>query len=278
MINEDKTLLEETHYYPFGLTMKGISTSASRNLHNKEKTFQNQQIDEELDLNWVQFKYRNHDPQIGRFIEIDPLANDYVYNSTYAFSENKVTAHIELEGLETLPSNSPWVRALMRNSVQQSMTRTSDAAAKAGSVTVTLGPGIGVKAKVGAAEVKAIATGPQVAVTVTSGGNISGEGSLAGVHVKADTKVGSAQAGAAVGTFTMNGWAIKTNAVQSGADVQVGPNKEMKDGNTVVGANSDISDQSVSLTAQFGVVGAEIKANVVEAGKTVVGFFETMVN
>ncbi|MBO9593710.1 MAG: hypothetical protein J7599_12450 [Niabella sp.] len=103
MINENKTLLEETHYYPFGLTMKGISTSAFANVHNKEKTFQNQQLDEDLDLNWVQFKYRNHDPQIGRFIEIDPLSDKYTHNSTYAFSENKVVRHVELEGLESAP-------------------------------------------------------------------------------------------------------------------------------------------------------------------------------
>ncbi|HTN39068.1 MAG TPA: hypothetical protein VL053_18445 [Arachidicoccus sp.] len=41
------------------------------------------------------------DPQIGRFWQIDPLADKYVYNFTYAFSENKVTSHIELEGLES---------------------------------------------------------------------------------------------------------------------------------------------------------------------------------
>ena len=79
MVNENKTLLEETHYYPFGLTMKGISASTTGNLHNKEKAFQDQQIDKDLDLNWVQFNYRNHDPQIGRFIEIDPLSDKYTY-------------------------------------------------------------------------------------------------------------------------------------------------------------------------------------------------------
>ncbi|MFT4094196.1 MAG: hypothetical protein QM640_11200 [Niabella sp.] len=96
MVADNGTVLEETSYYPFGLIQKGISTRQTGNLHNKEKTFQDQQIDEDLDLNWVQFKYRNHDSQIGRFIEVDPLANDYVYNSTYAFSENKVVRHVEL--------------------------------------------------------------------------------------------------------------------------------------------------------------------------------------
>lgn len=41
-------------------------------------------------------------PEIGRFFNVDPLASDYVHNSTYAFSENKVTNHIELEGLEAV--------------------------------------------------------------------------------------------------------------------------------------------------------------------------------
>ncbi|PSL42225.1 RHS repeat-associated protein, partial [Chitinophaga niastensis] len=95
-------LLEETHYYPFGLTMAGISSKAIYNPVNKQQLFQGQPLDDELGLNWYGFKWRNHDPQIGRFIQIDPLSDKYVYNSTYAFSENKVTAHVELEGLESL--------------------------------------------------------------------------------------------------------------------------------------------------------------------------------
>ena len=82
--------------------MQGISSKALAfgEPKNKEKTFQGQRFDYEIGLNWVQFKWRNHDPQIGRFIEIDPLSDDYEYNSTYAFSENKVISHVELEGLE----------------------------------------------------------------------------------------------------------------------------------------------------------------------------------
>jgi RHS repeat-associated protein len=102
-------LVEESSYYPFGLIQKGISSNALGfgGPKNKEKTFQGQKFDDELDLDWVQFKWRNHDPQIGRFIEIDPLSDKYVYNSTYAFSENKVIAHVELEGLECASASGP---------------------------------------------------------------------------------------------------------------------------------------------------------------------------
>lgn len=104
---------KRSKYYPFGLVMSGISSKAANVTPNKEKTFQGQRFDDELGLNWVQFKWRNHDPQIGRFIEIDPLAEEYEYNSTYAFSENKVTNHVELEGLEAVSAGSvqSWLGA-----------------------------------------------------------------------------------------------------------------------------------------------------------------------
>ena len=39
----------------------------------------------------VNYKYRMHDPRLGRFFAVDPLMHDYPWNSPYAFSENKVT-------------------------------------------------------------------------------------------------------------------------------------------------------------------------------------------
>jgi RHS repeat-associated protein len=82
--------------------MAGISAKAPGKLENKKEKFQGQPLDDELGLHWYGFKWRNHDPQIGRFIQVDPLSEKYVHNSTYAFSENKVTAHVELEGLESI--------------------------------------------------------------------------------------------------------------------------------------------------------------------------------
>ncbi len=41
-----------------------------------------------------------HDPRIGRFFAVDPLAPKYPWYTPYQFSGNKVISHVELEGLE----------------------------------------------------------------------------------------------------------------------------------------------------------------------------------
>jgi RHS repeat-associated protein len=110
--HERGPVLEETHYYPFGLTMAGISTKALGfgEPENKRNKFQAQEFNDDLGAYMYEFKYRMHDPQTGRFWQVDPLSQKYLYNSTYAFSENKVTSHIELEGLEAVPTEDkrPW--------------------------------------------------------------------------------------------------------------------------------------------------------------------------
>jgi RHS repeat-associated protein len=78
--------------------------------------FQGQERDNEFkgDGNSVNYKYRVHDPRLGRFLSIDPLAPKYAHNSPYAFSENIVINAIELEGLEaffvtgTTSTNKRW--------------------------------------------------------------------------------------------------------------------------------------------------------------------------
>jgi len=92
-------IVQADDYYPFGMTFNEYRRENS--VANKWK-FQGQEHIEDLGLNWVSFKWRNHQPDIGRFFNIDPLAESYFYNSPYAFSENKVTSHIELEGLEAV--------------------------------------------------------------------------------------------------------------------------------------------------------------------------------
>jgi RHS repeat-associated protein len=66
--------------------------------------FQGQEEDSETGL--VNYKYRMHDPRIGRFFAVDPLMANFPWNSPYAFSENRVIDSRELEGLERLAINT----------------------------------------------------------------------------------------------------------------------------------------------------------------------------
>ena len=103
------------NYYPFGLKHKGYNNVISSNgnsLGNKIKTFQGQELHDELGLNWIEFKYRFYNPALARFHNIDPLAQEYAYQSPYNFSENRVIDGVELEGAERLSVHTPgWVYA-----------------------------------------------------------------------------------------------------------------------------------------------------------------------
>ncbi|SKC85116.1 RHS repeat-associated core domain-containing protein [Ohtaekwangia koreensis] len=105
MVEHTKSpVIQSDEYYPFGLTFNSYRRENS--VFNKIK-FQGQEHIDDLNLGWDSFKWRNHQPDIGRFFNVDPLSEKYVYNSVYAFSENKVTSHRELEGLEATPFNDP---------------------------------------------------------------------------------------------------------------------------------------------------------------------------
>lgn len=59
--------------------------------------YQGQELQES---GFYSFKWRDYMPDVGRFFNIDPLAEKFPYNSTYAFAENAVISYRELEGLE----------------------------------------------------------------------------------------------------------------------------------------------------------------------------------
>lgn len=116
-------VIESSDYYPFGLTYNNYQRENS--LINRKK-FQSQEHVDDLGLNWDSFKWRNHQPDIGRFFNVDPLAEKYYYNSPYAFSENKVTGHVELEGLESVKAAMDQALSKFRGTFESLLGTTFD--------------------------------------------------------------------------------------------------------------------------------------------------------
>lgn len=85
-------------YYPFGMLLPNRHGNSSEYRYG----FQGQEKDDEVkgEGNSINYKFRMHDPRVGRFFAVDPLSHRYSWNSTYAFSENRVIDGVELEGLE----------------------------------------------------------------------------------------------------------------------------------------------------------------------------------
>jgi RHS repeat-associated protein len=92
-------VVQQTDYYPYGMVMPNRNGSDNSYRYG----FQGQEKDDEVKGagESVNYKYRMHDPRIGRFFAVDPLTDSYPWNSPYSFSENRVINAIELEGLES---------------------------------------------------------------------------------------------------------------------------------------------------------------------------------
>ncbi|WP_299568499.1 DUF6443 domain-containing protein [uncultured Pedobacter sp.] len=97
------SLLEEMHYYPFGLTFdvnhQSTSVAKTNNKFNSQSFEQNEFRDANdnlFGLNWYDFMARSYDPQIGRWMQPDPMMQ---HASPYLALRNNPTSYVDPIGL-----------------------------------------------------------------------------------------------------------------------------------------------------------------------------------
>jgi RHS repeat-associated protein len=99
-------IIEENHYYAYGLKIAGISSKKlgdpNEGSLKNNNLYNDKEIDDEADLDWLDYGFRNYDPQIGRFVQIDPLVDETPVLSGYHYALNDPITNIDEDGLSGL--------------------------------------------------------------------------------------------------------------------------------------------------------------------------------
>ncbi|MBB1287299.1 hypothetical protein HRH25_23185 [Flavisolibacter sp. BT320] len=103
-----------THYYAYGLRIQAISSkklgeAAEGHLLNQH-LYNDKELIEEGDLGWYDYGFRNYDPQIGRFPQLDPLTHDFPFLTPYQYASCDPITNIDLDGLEGVNATGEALR------------------------------------------------------------------------------------------------------------------------------------------------------------------------
>jgi RHS repeat-associated protein len=97
-------IVEENHYYSYGLKISAISSrkfaDSYEGLTKNNYLYNGKEFFDDADLNWYDYGFRNYDPQIGRFPQLDPLTDIYPVLTPYQYASCDPINNIDFDGLE----------------------------------------------------------------------------------------------------------------------------------------------------------------------------------
>jgi RHS repeat-associated protein len=94
---EKAVIIQENHYEPFGMTLKGLDYVLNPQQKN-QFLFNGKELDESLDLQLYDYHARQVDPQTGRMTQVDPHASNYGSQTPYNYVFNRPLNMIDPDG------------------------------------------------------------------------------------------------------------------------------------------------------------------------------------
>ncbi len=92
-------VLQDNNYYPFGMsTGEATNYFADACLENKY-LYNGKELDDDLGVGWYDYGARCYDPQLGRFHTLDPLSENYSFQSPFVYGANNPIRFIDRMGM-----------------------------------------------------------------------------------------------------------------------------------------------------------------------------------
>jgi len=90
-------VIQQDDYYAFGLTFNSYQRENST---KNNYTYNGKELQDELDLGWMDFGARMYQPEIGRWGVVDPKVEKYESISPYTYAFNNPIRFIDIQGMD----------------------------------------------------------------------------------------------------------------------------------------------------------------------------------
>ncbi len=96
--NENKKIIQEDSYYPYGMNMSGLSHSSGEDLPNKY-LYNGKELQDDFGLGWYDYGARFYDPTGVHWTTPDLMAESYYAWSPYNYALNNPISFIDPNGM-----------------------------------------------------------------------------------------------------------------------------------------------------------------------------------
>ena len=114
MFSQTGEILQDESYYPFGMSLgNALTYNNTDNSPENKYLYNGKEKQSDFGLEWYDYGGRFYDPELAVFHTIDPKAENYSFQSPYAYAINNPVRFIDWMGMA--PKDPPgWIDALAR--------------------------------------------------------------------------------------------------------------------------------------------------------------------